>query len=465
MLKALMLRKKINDLNRQLDGLRAKVAEFATREKELAQAIDEANTDEERSAVEEAVEAFEMEKRENEEQVNKLTEEVNGLEKELAEEEAEQDTDPEPEDNTRDREVRTMETREFFGLNAQERTAFFEDENVVSFLERVRQMGARRDAGDVTNANVLIPEVMLPLLRQEAYDTSRLVKHVNLQPVPGTARMPIDGGYPEAVWTEMCGKLNEVTIGFNDMEVDGYKVGAFMRVCNALLEDSDIALASEIISKLGQGIGFALDKAILYGTGTKMPLGIVTRLAQTAKPSDYSATARPWVDLHTSNIIKISATDTSGVTLFKKLVEAFGNASNKFSKGNRFWAMNETTKSKLIVEAMDVNANGAIVSGIGDTMPVIGGTIETLDFIPDNIIIAGYDNLYLLAQRAGVQFGTSEHVFFVEDQTAYKATARYDGAPAIAEGFVAIGISNTTVSATAVTFAEDKANQTTTSGD
>ena len=122
------------------------------------------------------------------------------------------------------------------------------------------------------------------------------------------------------------------------------------------------------------------------------------------------------------------------------------------------YVMNETTKSKLVVEAMSINAAGAIVSGMGDTMPVIGGAIETLDFIPDNVIIFGYDGLYLMAERAGIKTGQSEHYLFTDDKTVFRGTARYDGKPVIAEGFVAIGINAATVSASAVTFAADAAN-------
>ena len=477
MLKALLLRKKIDARKKELEALRAKEEDFAKREAELEEAITEAaenaekaETDEQKAEAEEAqkvvegeVEAFETERNANTEAITTAETEISDMERELEEIETEQERSAAPvvtskRDENKKRGENIMIRDKFFGMDIQERTAFFADEEVKTFLTRVRQL-SKRGVGDVSNSSVLIPNVMLPLMRQEAYDTSKLIKHINLQNVPGTARMPIDGGFPEAVWTEMYGTINEVSIGFYNIEVDGYKVSAFVKIANALLEDSDVALASEIISKLGQGVGYALDKAILYGTGTKMPLGIITRLAQTSQPAGYSSTARPWVDLHTSNIKTISVADTSGVKLFQKLVEAFGAASNKFTRGGRFWVMNETTKSKLIVEAMNCN-NGAIISGIGagDSMPVIGGAIETLDFMPDNIIIAGYDGLYLLAQRAGVQFGTSEHVFFVEDQTAYRATARYDGAPVVAEGFVAIGISNTTPVANAVSFAEDTAN-------
>lgn len=91
-------------------------------------------------------------------------------------------------------------------------------------------------------------------------------------------------------------------------------------------------------------------------------------------------------------------------------------------------------------------------------MPVIGGAIEILNFMPDYVMVSGYFDLYTLAERAGQQFASSEHVRFLQDQTVFKGTARYDGAPAIAEAFVAIGLNGTSVDATAVTFAPDEAN-------
>jgi HK97 family phage major capsid protein len=238
--------------------------------------------------------------------------------------------------------------------------------------------------------------------------------------------------------------------------MDGYKVGGYIAVCNARLEDSDIARATEIITALGQAIGLALDKAILYGTGTKMPLGIVTRLTQTEDPGNAAEGARPWADLHTSNVQSISG--KTDAQLFRALIEAAGAAKGEHSAGNKFWAMNEATYAKLVANAMSINAAGAIVSGVDKQMPVIGGAIETLSFIPNDVIVGGYGDLYPLAERAGTNIAQSEHVRFIEDQTVFKGTARYDGKPAVAEGFVAINIGGGTVAGNAVSFASDIAN-------
>lgn len=456
MLKAIMLRKKLSEVTKKLTEAREKAKELATREKELEAAIEEAQTDEEKEAVAQEVEQYEKDKEENDESVRTLEKEVSDTESELAELESKQ-RQAEPVPEARMRGVETVKTtrKKFFGMTVQERDAFFARDDVHAFLERVRTLGTQNRA--ITGAELTIPSVMLELLRENIEEYSKLYKHVRVQPVPGKARQTIQGTIPEAVWTEMNAAINELSLVFNDAEVDGYKVAGYMVINNAVLKDSDIDLATTIITSLGQSIGLALDKAILYGTSKKMPTGVVTRLAQAAKPETYPDTAREWKNLSSSNIVSIAAAK-KGVDLFKEIVIASGNAKGKYSTGNRFWAMNETTKTKLVAEALSFNAAGAIATGMGDTMPIVGGAIETLDFIPDNVIVGGYGDLYLLAEREGAQITQSEHVKFLEDQTVYKGLARYDGLPVIAEGFVAIGILGTTPTAD-MTFAEDTANK------
>lgn len=459
--------------------LKKKRAAMKTREDELEAAVKEITEETEeavKAEVEAAVSEFEAEVAqvaadiaETDQDVAALETEVAKLEAELeelaakVEGEDEPDAELEPSDDDAADEGRSkrkgrrpMNTRNMF-CNTRDKAALFVRDDVKEFVQRVRQIGKEKRA--VKGGELTIPEVLLPLIREQVEENSKLLRHVNLQTIRGTARQTVMGTIPEAVWTEMCAKLNELTLSFNDAEVDGYKVGGYIPVCNALLEDNDVNLVSQIIFALARAIAIAVDKAIIYGAGTKMPLGIVTRLAQTSKPSDYPATARAWENLSKTNITSITAANSTGIKLFQSLISAFGAAKKKYGAGGKFWAMNEATHMKLVSEAMNFNATGAIVTGINETMPVIGGDIVELDFLPDNVIIAGYGELYLMIERAGIEMNSSEHYLFVEDKTVYKATARYDGLPVIAEGFVAIGINGATVSATAVTFTEDTANK------
>lgn len=466
MLKTLLLRSKIDAAKKALEALRAKDADFEKREAEITRAIEEASQMEEgeakieaQRAVEEAVEQFDVDKAAHEEEKTKLEESIGEMEKELAEAEKDQDTTPQPEPtDERKGEKKIMKRNKFF-RNVENLDEMFQREDVKAYLAEVRS--CIKNKRELTNVGLTIPEVFIGIIKENVFEYSKLYKHVNVQPIAGNGREIVQGTVAEAIWTECCAVLNEMSLAFNDVEVDCFKVAGYYKVCNAVLEDNDVDLATKLLEALSQAIGLAVDKAILYGRNAagaqKMPLGIVSRLAQTSEPSNYPATARPWEDLHTSNIISITA-GLTGAALFKEIVLASGAAKSDYSRGELVWVMNRKTYTALVANTISVDAEGRVVSGVSDRMPVIGGIIEVLNFIPDNTIIGGFFDLYLLGERAGAKFAQSEHVFFIQDQTAFKGTARYDGQPVIAEAFVAIGLEGTTPDATAVAFAPDKAN-------
>lgn len=462
-----MLKKKIDMRQKSLDELLAKDEEFTTRESELAKALEEATTDEEVTAVEEESDKFSNEKKEHDDAKEALENEIKDLKEQLAEEEKEQDTTPveapveAPKAEEAERKVNLKMTKRnmFEKLDIATRNAIFEQEDVKTWIAETRT--AMKEKRAISNIGLTIPEVFLGYLRENIADYSKLVRRVTLRSVSGEARMAIMGGVYEAIWTECCANLNEMSMTFNDVEVGCFKIGGYYAVCNANLEDSDIDLAAELLTAIGQGIGYALDKAILYGKNTssnnKMPLGVVSRLVQEEKPSDYSATARTWTDLHETNVKSLTAAQSTDLELFKNVTLATQAIDNDFSRGNITFIMNRKTYTKVLAASMGKNANAAIVAAVGGTMPVLGGDIEVLNFIPDDVIIAGYFDLYLLVERAGAKFASSEHVRFLQDQTVFKGTARYDGTPIIPEAFMVIGINGVTPTS-AMTFAADTAN-------
>ena len=347
MLKTLMLRKKLEGYNARMAELNQRTAELATREGELETAMNEAQTEEELRSVEELVTAFTEEQRSHQEAVSALQAEIDAATAELRSLESKTPPPPsggESRGNTHTREERclltTMQTRAFGSMSAEQRSDFIAREDVKEFLTRFREMFAGGQRRSVTGAELLIPTVILNLLRENIEDYSKLLRRVRFVQVSGRARIPIMGTIPEAVWTEACAALNELYFTINDVEVDGYKVGGFVSLCNATLEDTDGVLLSELIIGMGASIGIAADKSVLFGTGVKMPLGIATRLAQTTQPSNYPEAARPWVNLSASNVITIPSGSTTGLTLFQQITLAAGAAKGRYSRGAKFWAMN-----------------------------------------------------------------------------------------------------------------------------
>lgn len=469
MLKTLMLRREIERKEAELAALREKDEGFQTREAELEAAVPEVETDEQRDALNAEIETFTQERDAHMGAVSTLENTIADLRGQLEAEEAKtppqetRDAGRAPAENE-ERRSSTMPTinirslpmsqRAFEALPMEQRQAMVQAPETQTFLSQLRSF--RGQTRGVQGGEFTIPVVLLDLIAENMYRYSKLLNRVRVRPVRGEARQTVAGVVPEAAWTEMCGVINELTFVFNQVTLDGYKVAGFIPVCNSILEDNDINLASWIVEMLSEAIGLAMDKAILYGTGTKMPLGIVTRLAQQSQPENYPADARAWEDLHTSNLKSIS-NDLTGTGFWSALQLAVAPAYNRYARGEMFWAMNSKTRAKLKAKAIATNLDGAFVAMIGGTLPIVSGDIDVLEFMPDNDIVGGFGDLYLVGLRAGMTIEQSREVQFIQDNTVFKGKMRADGLPVIAEAFVAINIAGSTP-ATSLVFAGDTAN-------
>lgn len=460
-LKQLILQRKIEQGRASLSELLQKEPDFQKRADALEAAIGEAKTDEEVAAVEAEVDKLDGEKADLEEKKSKLEGEIAELEGQLEELNSKEPpvgpaaSVPGGQNRNRVTEGGEVEMRRGFfkGMTRSDVDSFFAREEVKEFIDSIRSIKTR----DITGGSLTVPEVMLELLRNNLEQYSKLAKYVSLKPVRGTARQNIMGTAPEGIWMEAEGELNELNMALNQVEVDGYMVGGFIPIHNNLLHDSDMALGSEIMDQLGKAIGKGVDRAILYGTGANMPLGIVTRLAQTSAPSDWGTDAPDWTDLHTSNIKKINIDGTTGATFYASLIAELGIAKPDYSNGQVFWVMNRKTHIKLMSKALAFDAAAALLAGVNNQMPIVGGTIEELEIVGDNEIIGGFGSVYLLAEREGSRVEGSEHVRFLKNQTVYKGYARYDGMPVFGEAFIQVSFDNT-AAVTTSTFPLDTAN-------
>lgn len=467
-LKVLMLNASINAKKKELEALREKDAELEARQAELTADIQAAVTEEERKVVEAAVTAFDAEAEAHENAKAALSAEISDLQSRL--DELEHNDPPAPQAgaehkervntdmNTIDIRALPMNKRAFDALPMAKRQEIVAREDVKTFLAQLRSFKGAK--ASVSGADLLVPEILLDLIAENRFRYSKLLNRIRVRQLAGKGKQPVAGLIPPAVWVGACKRLNEIEIQFNEVTLDDYKNAAIVAVCNTDLEDSDIGLAAFIVEAISQAIGMSDDMAILYGKGAayNMPLGIVTRLAQTSKPDSYPVNAPAWVDLHTSNIKSLSA-DLTGAAFWAALTVATGNTFSRYARGNQFWAMNSKTYNLLKSKAITFTASGDVVANIFGVLPIINGDIDILEFMPDGDIVGGYGDLYLWGQRRGMTIGADEYGFTnrVNDQTIFFGKERADGLPVIPKSFVAINIQGNTP-ASEILFPTDDAN-------
>ncbi len=468
------LEKKLTDIAAEREGLESRRAAHAEREQRAVEAfgeLTEETDDETRAAFDaeaaeiesEAAEieaaAADIESRENAAKTELETKrgELAAIEAKNDEAEraaAEKAKKKEPEtpaviiDRTEKKEIENMTPERKLRRERIEALAVRDD--IKAFCKEVR------DSRAITGKTLLIPDVMLPMVTADIAAASKLMPYLRTEYVKGDGKVTLSPTIPEGKWTDAFGALYNLGVKYNRIDIQGGKVSAYVPVANAILEDNDVNLISDISYKLGAANGRALDRAFLYGTGTNMPVGIVTRLAATLDtdnkpPAWWGADAPDFVALGTTNIKKASSNTLTGLALFKEIAGALGVVEHFYTGNyNLFWAMNPKTKIAIKTAAAEFNAAAAVVSELDDTMPIIGGRIVEVDsgIIPDNAIIGGYGDNYIHADRAGYQLRVSDQVNFLADETVYACTSRHDGKPLEGKAFAAFSITTTAIATT-----------------
>lgn len=466
-LKVLMLRSRLTPLLAELQAFETTRAGFAAREADLERDIADAQTDEERSVVSAAVDAFEQERSTNAAEIARVQQAIDAINDEIRSLEDAQtpptasQPDNDPGATNHKRSVQPMPIidteHRWFGLSYQQRDALLAQDSTKEFLQRFRQLRAQQNSA--TGAELGIPTEFMQILRDLTYQNSKLWPYIHSESIRGNARQNIVGTGAEAVWSEMLANINEITLDFTQLEMDGYMLAGYMAISNAVLQDdSDLQLLTSILNAMGEANARAMDKAIVYGTGKKMPVGFITRLAAPAKPDWWNNDQGDFSDLHSSHILQLDIDSTSGVAFFGTLIESLGIADPKYSDGRVFWVMNRKTHIKLMAKALAFDASAALAAGINNTFPIIGGDIVELEFMADNDIAGGFGSLMRMVEREGMSIASSDIPLFLRNMTVFRSIGRYDGKPARGEAFVLVNFHNTQPT-TSISFAPDLANE------
>lgn len=348
----------------------------------------------------------------------------------------------------------------YVGMDKRERIVeLVKREDVQSFLSNVRGLQNR----GVNGAELTIPTVMLPLISEVSGQYSVLEKYMDAETIQGTSAQNILATIPEAVWTETKDWIKELEMNIYQMKTAGNMVAGFIPLHISDEEDSAENLASLIINGLGRSIGRAKDKSMMYGTGVHMPVGIMTRLAAAEKPAWWDPmwvgeNAPVFTNLSTTHLGAVSSTGLEGIKLFQEMFAVLGKAEKKYETGpdKKFWAMKGSTWATLQTMMLNFNSAGAVVSAANRQMPIIGGTVEELDFMPDGVIAGGYGGNYKWITRSAMTISATSELRWLQNQILYKGVERADGAPMAGEAFAAFNIGGTTRPTASMEFNQGK---------
>lgn len=240
---------------------------------------------------------------------------------------------------------------------------------------------------------------------------------IKINGVDETSRASTRFGGVLGYWKDEAGLKTASKPKFRQIELNLKKLIGLCYATDELLQDAT-ALESFIRKAFPAEFGFLLDDAIINGTGSGQPLGILNAgsLVSVTKEAGQKADTVVW-----ENVVKMYA------RLFAQ------------SRTNAVWFINQNVEPQLMQMSMAVGTGGVPVY-----MPAGGATaapyatlfgrpviaIEQCQTLGDkgDIIFADLGG-YILAEKGGIQADMSIHVQFIYDESVFRFVMRVDGQP------------------------------------
>lgn len=417
MLKQLKIQKALELKRQKLKEIETKAADILKRSEDTQAALNEAVNDEDLNLLETEIQNIEKEQTDNEAEKKTVEDEIAALEADLQEVQE------------RAKEAQQTQTR---GKGAQEpmkvtnrlqvrellKTGeYYKRSDVVEFYEKFKNLRA------VTGGELAIPEVIVNRIMAILGDYSTLYPLVDKITVKGTARILIDTDTTAAQWIEQNAALPVGDVGtLAYIDFDGFKVGKITFVDNYLLQDSVINLDEYVSRKIARAISLALDIAILNGTGAagKQPTGIIPQIPAGNRVS--VAADAPIVDF----VKPIGTIDTG--------LDSVGEITAVMKRSTYY--------NHFLEMSINVNAAGEVVGRLPNlTRPdILGINVVFNNSMAADQVLYGDFQQYTLVERENISIDNSEHVRFVEDQMAFRGKGRFDGKPTKAAAFALVTI-------------------------
>ena len=220
----------------------------------------------------------------------------------------------------------------------------------------------------------------------------------------GEHKINIAATTPAALWVEEGGALTFGDATFDQKFVDSHKLHVAIKVTEELLYDSAFDLEKYIITQFGKALANAEEDAFLNGDGKGKPYGIFDAATGGESAGTLSA------DIKADDIFD----------LIYKL-------KRPYRKGASF-IMNDKTIAQ-IRKLKDNNGQflwqPSLVAGEPDQ--IVGYTVRTSAYAPENAIAFGDYSYYNIADRGARSFKTLNELFAGNGMVGFVAKERVDG--------------------------------------
>lgn len=264
-LKTIMLRKEIDDKRKAFTEVEEQRATFDAKRAELEKAINEAETDEQRTTVREAVDAFEAETSEADAKADELKNEIERLETELRELEekanAEKETEPTQVNERKDEKTMlTRDSKEYIHAYAEYiRTG--NDTEVKRMTRAIVSENAGEDVTGATNAVIAVPTMVQGYI-ERAWNENEITKMFKKSYLKGNVKVGFEYNSSKAVGhAEGTEAPDEEDLSIGIASLDPVSIKKWITVTDEVIDLAD----EEFLKYIYEELTYRITDAVVGG--------------------------------------------------------------------------------------------------------------------------------------------------------------------------------------------------------
>jgi HK97 family phage major capsid protein len=268
----------------------------------------------------------------------------------------------------------------------------------------------------VGSSGAAVPTTTLDMIINKLRQTSVLFTKINVSYIPGNLSLVVANAKNAAAWKVegVDGTAADDTI--ISVNLAGYELIKLVEISAASDAMTIDAFENYIAAEIGRQLAIALENAILNGTGSGQPMGIIPGVT--------------WDATNSTTFPKTAGLD------YDSLVNARALLGTMY-RANGIWVMNAKSEA-MMMKVKDTQGRPIFTQAPQDGFNgrILGNLYVVDDYVPDDTILFGCFDYYYMNFSKSPEIAADRSVSFKSGKITYRGLAVLDGKPALSEAFV-----------------------------
>ncbi|MCL1806031.1 MAG: phage major capsid protein, partial [Clostridiales bacterium] len=147
------------------------------------------------------------------------------------------------------------------------------------------------------NENIIPSEFSSDIIRK-VVELSGLFNSITRVNAKGVYKQIVEKDKITAGWTKELAEVTKSAADFDILEIKHYKLGALVKLSLEIINQAEFPIINEVTTQMVDAFAYKAEEALLVGTGTEQPLGLMSGGTPFTLASDAAITADELIKIY-----------------------------------------------------------------------------------------------------------------------------------------------------------------------